>query len=321
MRMKSRGLTLGSTTGFTLVELLVVIGIIALLISILLPALSKARDQANQVACASVERQFYAMWQLYEDDYKGYVLPAAEQPIGASSTEWDFYNPNLIGNELNKINANTDSTARMTSEAQITKALLKCPAADHTSDPNIEDATAISSFVPNATGSYWGDYEYNYYMGSLKSNGGAPPFYQYYPLWKQTQIPPNVIILMEAIKPNYGLASPYKCYFGNSQTSTEQIFATVPVAGKKASILQFAKIGTPHQKNTKMNVLSADGHVSLVDPRVDFFTNPQDQGTIREYLWDPGIMGANPPTSWTYITAANVGLQINWGWQRWRPGI
>ena len=60
--------------GFTLVELLVVIGIIAVLISMLLPALQKARHAAGVTQCLSNIRQVGMMLQLYANDNKDYAL-------------------------------------------------------------------------------------------------------------------------------------------------------------------------------------------------------------------------------------------------------
>ena len=60
-------------TGFTLVELLVVIGIIALLIAVLMPALATARAQANRVLCASNVRTLAQVALQYAHDNKGWI--------------------------------------------------------------------------------------------------------------------------------------------------------------------------------------------------------------------------------------------------------
>src|SRR5205823_5358767 len=68
--------------GFTLVELLVVIGIIALLISILLPALGKVKEQANTVACLANLRQIGQAAVMYASDNKDQTVPAGYRNLG-----------------------------------------------------------------------------------------------------------------------------------------------------------------------------------------------------------------------------------------------
>jgi prepilin-type N-terminal cleavage/methylation domain-containing protein len=79
--------------GFTLVELLVVIGIIALLIAILMPALQRARDQANRTQCMSNLHQLTTGWLQYATEHKFKIVssntgsPDLGDWIGAGNTK------------------------------------------------------------------------------------------------------------------------------------------------------------------------------------------------------------------------------------------
>jgi prepilin-type processing-associated H-X9-DG protein len=98
--------------GFSVVELLVVIGIIALLIAMLMPAIAKSREQARQVQCLGELRAIGQAAQLHVNEHKGY-LPLAgwhwntaggqcnPQSLGdASAEKYDYYDDSGIRRPL-----------------------------------------------------------------------------------------------------------------------------------------------------------------------------------------------------------------------------
>jgi prepilin-type N-terminal cleavage/methylation domain-containing protein/prepilin-type processing-associated H-X9-DG protein len=88
-------------SGFSLVELLVVVGIIAILIAILLPVLSRARASARSTACLANVRQWGQSFQMYLNANKGSLMPL---PFDRSSLYWweylEPYNSDLRGTLL-----------------------------------------------------------------------------------------------------------------------------------------------------------------------------------------------------------------------------
>jgi prepilin-type N-terminal cleavage/methylation domain-containing protein/prepilin-type processing-associated H-X9-DG protein len=104
--------------GFTLVELLVVIGVIALLIAILLPALAKARRSARDVACQSNLRQIGLALNAYAADHKGSLPPGYVTFVDGEDAYWAHY--------VNWYVTKTELTRQTMSEKTISK-VFNCP--------------------------------------------------------------------------------------------------------------------------------------------------------------------------------------------------
>jgi prepilin-type N-terminal cleavage/methylation domain-containing protein/prepilin-type processing-associated H-X9-DG protein len=76
-----------SFRAFSLVELLVVLGIIALLVGILMPALHRARQQAQSVACRANLQQIGQSLLIYANDNGGWMFPPSNGPLDGRPKE------------------------------------------------------------------------------------------------------------------------------------------------------------------------------------------------------------------------------------------
>jgi prepilin-type processing-associated H-X9-DG protein len=125
-------------TAFTLVELLILIGIVAILISLLMPALAKARRSAIALQCASNMRQVGIGFSMYAAENK-HTLPYALYQTTTPDVRiaWDDLLNKYLGGDL----TSTEIAARY---APRPRAVLQCPA----------DAVPRAWTVPNHPLSY-----------------------------------------------------------------------------------------------------------------------------------------------------------------------
>ena len=243
-------------SGFTLVELLVVVGIIAVLVAILLPALARAREQANTVKCMSNLRQIGQYVALYQTENNNHVLPfnMYRDPV-TGSANWEvgdwygimarlYFRANMTNPATGAwlYGANAWNVIRTTGLAN----LLDCPS---------------NETMPGSNGPV--EYLYNRNLGDWEKYGIVSATYptpftdpQYAPK-KRTQVPNIVLVASDkaAVLPTGAI---------NNNRGFTVMREVNPLDANWATVGGF--VGRPHGgiKDPKANVLLMNGSVLTV---------------------------------------------------------
>jgi len=180
------------TKGFTLVELLVVIGIIALLVAILLPALNKARQQGNWATCLSNLKQIGNAMQLYAQENRGYYPRPASGSNGPQADDYIFWQ------EQPPPGRNADDSALcpyLNAKGDKFKTIMRCPSdlyADRRVKPGRE-----------AYGAFRYSYSMNQWWVSTPQDG-TPAITAPRPKISQVHNAAEKILMIEEKEPNDG---------------------------------------------------------------------------------------------------------------------
>lgn len=119
---------------FTLVELLVVIGIIAVLIAILLPALQRVRSSARSIVCLSRLRECHMAFQMYATENKGWISAGGHLQTSSLYTYgWVYWlTPNTYNESVFNVTGRYLTDIRVTGCTEWTPSVMTLAQANNT---------------------------------------------------------------------------------------------------------------------------------------------------------------------------------------------
>lgn len=239
-RIRKRLLEEDSSSGFSLIELLVVIGIIGVLAALLLPALSRAQQQARSMECVNNLRQLYLANTMYASEWNGRFVPAAPDLDGPGGGLVRWHGTRKT--PLEAFDSSQGPLAQYLTDARV----KECP---------VFFEYARNNTVPNAFESGTGGYGYNAsYLGGTASLHDYPEWVRKTMIDSKVHSPSETIMFADAALPQDGYLIEYS-FIEAPHFPTPDFPQGNPAWGLASPSMHFRHYG-------RANVLWADGHVT-----------------------------------------------------------